>query len=404
MAISKDILDRETDARFWAQTGYRPGQKLDPSSPTDKAMMPVWMDVYRKVKAEADAGTLVTTFDHPEVAQHLADADVANRAAAAHLDAAVAAPDPATAQQNVVAATTAAQISAQKARDAAATQPPTVSSQLLQGAARDAAQNPPPPNAPSADHLAHAQTQAPPTPKPPQPPRDVLFRETDLRFWNTTHYKPGKKLDMSDPQDREIAKVWREIFRQVQREANQGTLVLTPPPAATPLAPPPPAPTPPPPPFMPPRAAPPARPPMRMPPMPPFRPPMGPPMMIPPGMAPLTHPSMMPPGMAPPTHPMVPPSATVPGAPPAAGPPAEMPPPGPEVGPPPELPATGMSNTAKIALVVLGVAAAGGIAYAATRKPPRSPSRPRARLPRVIVATPTTSPALAIRSPRAART
>ena len=402
MAISKDILDRETDARFWAQTGYRPGQKLDPSSPTDKAMMPVWMDVYRKVKAEADAGTLVTTFDHPEVAQHLTDADVANRAAAAHLDAAVAAPDPATAQQNVVAATTAVQISAQKARDAAATQPPTVSSQLLQGAARDAAQNPPPPNAPSADHLAHAQTQTPPTPQPPQPPREVLFRETDLRFWAQTHFKPGKKLDMSDPQDREMAKIWREIFRQVQREANQGTLVLTPPPAATPPAPPP-APTPPRLPFLPPSAAPPARPPMRMPPMmPPFRPPLGPPMMMPPGMAPPTHPSMMPPGMAPPTHPSMPPSAMAPGAPPAAGPPAGMPPPGPEVGPPPELPATGMSNTAKIALVVLGVAAAGGIAYAATR-PSRTPTRPRprARAPRVIVATPAVP---LVRAPRAART
>src|SRR5207244_5915941 len=126
--------NQETDARFWAQTGHKPHQKLDPNNPTDREMALVWKDIYRKVKAEDDAGRLVTTFDHPEVAQNLADAAVANKAASAHLDIAATALDAVTAQDNVVAATTAQQISTQKAREAAAKQPPTVSPQLVEAA------------------------------------------------------------------------------------------------------------------------------------------------------------------------------------------------------------------------------------------------------------------------------
>ena len=55
--ISRDILNKETNARFWAQTGYKPGQRLDPNNPLDKAKMPVWMDIFRKVNAEADVVT-----------------------------------------------------------------------------------------------------------------------------------------------------------------------------------------------------------------------------------------------------------------------------------------------------------------------------------------------------------
>ena len=222
--ISRDILNQETNARFWAQTGYKPGQRLDPNNSLDKAKMPVWMDIFRKVQAEANAGTLVTTYDLPEVAQSLADAEVASTVAAVHVDAATKAPDPATAQQHVEAAAVATQVSSQKLNEAARNQPPTVSPQLEQDAARQAAQNPPPPTAPAIDHIAHAQVQngqarngaqngqaqngqmlppekdpwdpryVPPREQPPtlppaqsrspreRPSRDVLTKETNARF------------------------------------------------------------------------------------------------------------------------------------------------------------------------------------------------------------------------------
>lgn len=75
--ITPDIqhmLDAETDARFWAQTGYNPGRKLDPKNPADKAMIPVWLDVYKKVKTAWSKGALAITYDHPAVQSLLAEA------------------------------------------------------------------------------------------------------------------------------------------------------------------------------------------------------------------------------------------------------------------------------------------------------------------------------------------
>jgi hypothetical protein len=242
--ISKDTLNKETNALFWAQTSYKVGQKLDPSNLADKAYLPIWMDIYHKVKRAAEAGTLVTTYDHPVVAQHLSDAAVASKAAAAHLDAAVATSDPVATQDNVLAATTATQISAQKAREAAANQPPVVSPASLQEAGKTAVKSPPPPSAPSEDHIAHGharghahghhkpvQEQALP---PTGPSHEVIYKETNARFWRQTHYKIGKKLDQSNPQDREMAKIWMAILRQVQHEAAAGTLVFTSPELRTP--------------------------------------------------------------------------------------------------------------------------------------------------------------------------
>jgi hypothetical protein len=267
--ISKDTLNKETDAQFWAQTGYKPGQKLDPNNPTDKAYESVWMDTFRKVKRAADAGTLVTTFDHPVVAQHLSDAAVANAAAAAHLDAAVAAVDPAVSQENIRAATTAAQISAQKAREAAANQPPTVSPTLVKEAGKEALKTPPPPSAPSGEHIAHGQARAhahgPHTPMQGPLSQEALYKETNARFWRQTGYKPGQKLDPTNLQDREKAKIWMAILQQVQHEAAAGALVFTSPELTAPPMP------------------------MPMPsPMPPWvvRPPMGPPMGPPYSMGP----------------------------------------------------------------------------------------------------------------------
>ena len=254
MAISTDILNKETDARFWLQTGHNPGEKLDPNNPTDKAFEATWRDVYRKVKAEADANKLRTTYDHPEVVQAISDAAVAHKAAGVHATIAANAPDAATAQDNIAAATTARQIVTLKAREGASKQPPTVSPQLVQDASKEIAKNPPPPEAPASEHIAHvhardhahrharevhAQAQAQASQVQAQKPsREDLYRETDLRFWQTTHYKPGQKLDRTIPEDLEKAKVWDQIFRQVQREANAGTLVLTRPEVVLPGAPP----------------------------------------------------------------------------------------------------------------------------------------------------------------------
>ena len=234
--ISRDILNQETNARFWAQTGYKPGQRLDPKNPLDKAKMPVWMDIFRKVSAEANAGTFVTTYDQPEVAQQLSDATVASTVAAAHVDAAAQAPDPTLAQQHAAAAATAQQVASQRLNEAAANQPPTVSPSLEQAAAREAARTPPPATAPAADQIAHAQIQAngflqpeqdpwdqryvkPATPAPSKSPRerppsrDVLTKETNARFWIRTRYKPGQKLDMSIAEDRRQSRIWMEILR-----------------------------------------------------------------------------------------------------------------------------------------------------------------------------------------------
>ena len=364
--ISRDILNQETNARFWAQTGYKPGKRLDPNNPLDKAKMPVWMDIFRKVTAEANAGTLVTTYDQPEVAQQLSDAEVASTVAAAHVDAATKAPDPATAQQHAAAAAVAAQVSSQKLNEAASNQPPTVSPRLEEVAARDAAKTPPPPHAPAADHIAHAQTQngqllrpeddpwdpryvpkskspreqppaRPSTPREP-PPREVLIKETNARFWVRTQYKPHQKLDMSIAEDRKQAKIWMEIFGEVQREANEGRLTFTSPelvPAPNGVRPPPSRPPPPPRPTPPP---PPSRPPPMQQPMPPPGRPMQPPGMqqpgrpMPPGMQPWPPPGMQPPGRQPPGMPQ-------PGMQP--WPPPGMQPPGMQPWPPPGMPQPG---------------------------------------------------------------
>jgi hypothetical protein len=228
MSSTPATIDRETDARFWA-TGYKPGHKLDRSNPQDKAMIPVWLDIQAKVKAEDAAGTLVTTYDHPVVAQHLADASVAHQAAVANLGAAAAAPDPQVAQEHVAAAATASDVSAQKAGEAASKQPSTVSPQLAHDAAREVAQNPPPPHAPPEDHIAHAQAikslEAGPV-RVLTHPRDIIEKEADARWW-ALGYRPGQKLDLSNPTDRALMPIWMDIYKKVKAEDAVGKLVLT---------------------------------------------------------------------------------------------------------------------------------------------------------------------------------
>ena len=44
----------------------------------------------------------------------------------------------------------------------------------------------------------------------------VLINETNRRFWQTG-YKPGQRLDMSDPTDRRMAQVWLSIYHDLER-------------------------------------------------------------------------------------------------------------------------------------------------------------------------------------------
>ncbi len=51
--------------------------------------------------------------------------------------------------------------------------------------------------------------------------------EIDARFWVGTNYKPNLKLDMSNPTDVAMSKVWNAFAQQVKAEEAAGSLVLT---------------------------------------------------------------------------------------------------------------------------------------------------------------------------------
>lgn len=141
-AIQHDLY-AETDARFWAQTGYKPGQKLDPKNPLDKKQIPVYVDIYNKVLTQWRNGTLTFTFNHPAVAQSLNDAAAASAAAIASMTSAAEALagdapheayghlQDASVHQAAVQAATA---------QAAAAQPPTASPVHVRQAAHEVAQ------------------------------------------------------------------------------------------------------------------------------------------------------------------------------------------------------------------------------------------------------------------------
>ena len=76
-AVTQKKLYDETDARFWSQTGYNPGKKLDPHDPYDQSMVPVWQAIYKIVANEYDHGGVHGvhwTVDQPEVVAAIADA------------------------------------------------------------------------------------------------------------------------------------------------------------------------------------------------------------------------------------------------------------------------------------------------------------------------------------------
>lgn len=48
--------------------------------------------------------------------------------------------------------------------------------------------------------------------------RATLFKRTNRLFWARTKYKFGQRLDMDNPKDRAMAKVWLSILAELQRE------------------------------------------------------------------------------------------------------------------------------------------------------------------------------------------
>lgn len=177
-------LYHETDARFWAQTGYKPGRHLDPNNTMDAHMMPVWRDIYAKVHAEWAKGKLVTTYDHPVVTGLITEAAHELQNAADSMGAAFATPSSDPIGKNAHAADAAdAHARANAATAKASTyQPATASPQLAHDAALNLSHEIAATNAVAAqavaNGLAHSTmpeaTPAPAAPPPPMPPRDVI--------------------------------------------------------------------------------------------------------------------------------------------------------------------------------------------------------------------------------------
>ena len=51
----------------------------------------------------------------------------------------------------------------------------------------------------------------------------VLINATNATFWEITKYKPGQRLDMNDPKDREMSKTWLDIYAQIRGRRARAT-------------------------------------------------------------------------------------------------------------------------------------------------------------------------------------
>ncbi len=100
--IQKRLYD-ETDARFAVQTGIT--RKLDPNNKIDQKFVPAWQKLYGDVLRQFQGGTLAWTYDHPGVAQAIANASAAAGQLATHLTDLATAP---TNEAKAAAATNAA--------------------------------------------------------------------------------------------------------------------------------------------------------------------------------------------------------------------------------------------------------------------------------------------------------
>jgi hypothetical protein len=56
--------------------------------------------------------------------------------------------------------------------------------------------------------------------------RATLFKRVNRRFWARTNYKPGQRLDMADPNDRAMAKVWLRVLAEIEQEDAAGSATL----------------------------------------------------------------------------------------------------------------------------------------------------------------------------------
>lgn len=177
---STSLLDQETDARFWLQTLYKVGRKLDMRDPSDQTWAHVWADFRRKVADEDRSGQLRVTYNDPRVQFWIKHATDLEALAAARLAAAQIAQDPATRDAHARAAAQAAQAASEAARAGRVHQPPTVSPVVVQAAADQTARDsgrPPPPSAVSSlppTHPAMSSPRAQPATPPPAPPPVVL--------------------------------------------------------------------------------------------------------------------------------------------------------------------------------------------------------------------------------------
>lgn len=45
----------------------------------------------------------------------------------------------------------------------------------------------------------------------------ILINETNRRFWDSTGYKRGQRLDMSNLTDRQMSQTWLAIYQQLQQ-------------------------------------------------------------------------------------------------------------------------------------------------------------------------------------------
>lgn len=53
----------------------------------------------------------------------------------------------------------------------------------------------------------------------------ILIDATNATFWQLTNYKPGKRLDMSIADDRKMAKIWIDIYREIRGHQDRATQV-----------------------------------------------------------------------------------------------------------------------------------------------------------------------------------
>lgn len=144
---SNDVISKEVDARFWMK-GYKPGQKLDPNDPKDRAQIPLWNQIHDAVVAEATSPAgLTVTYTKPEVVQAIKDMAIAQATAAAHLNAAATTGDPTHSQ----AAATALAVSDVRAGQGAAHQPASVDPATAAAAASAVAATP---SRTAHDHVA----------------------------------------------------------------------------------------------------------------------------------------------------------------------------------------------------------------------------------------------------------